>query len=311
MAEIITITLNPAIDKTYNLDELAPEHKLRCANPLVEAGGGGINVSKGLKELGSSSLAVFFAGGRNGEHLLEMLQHEKIECKPIPVEGETRESLILLDQSTKKEFRIVVEGPSITIASFQEILKIVQREKPTWIIASGSLPKGLPKHIYADLAKTAKETGSKLILDTSGDALQAALEEGVYLIKPNLKELSNLRGVGSLNPQEVPAAAKELIIAGKAEVIVVSMSSDGAMLVTQDNHYHIPTPKVDQRSTVGAGDSMVSGIVWALQNKKSFIEMTCWGIACGSAATMNQGTQLFKKEDAERLFQQVREKINF
>ena len=122
MPGIITITLNPVIDKTYKLKDLVPEHKLRCANPFVEAGGGGINVSKGLKELGSASLAVFFKGGRNGEYLHEMLQREQIECKPITIEGETRESLIIIDQSTGKEFRIVVEGPQINIAAFQEKL---------------------------------------------------------------------------------------------------------------------------------------------------------------------------------------------
>src|SRR5688572_29525104 len=121
MSDIITITLNPAVDKTYIVNDLVPEHKLRCANPLVEAGGGGINVSKGLKELGDSSLAVFFAGGRNGDHLNEMLHHENIECKPIMVRGETRESLVIIDQSSKKEFRIVVEGPDISMSAFQEI----------------------------------------------------------------------------------------------------------------------------------------------------------------------------------------------
>ena len=310
MADIITITLNPAIDKTYVVDDLVPEHKLRCGNPVVEAGGGGINVSKGLKELGSSSLAVFFAGGRNGEHLHEMLEHEKIECRLIPIDGETRESLVIIDQSSKKEFRIVVEGPSIDISAFQEIIKLVENEKPSWIIASGSLPKGLPNDVYAKLAKTAKSSGSKLILDTSGEALEAALTEGVYLMKPNLKELSSLSGVESLEPGEVSEAAKKLILAGKAEVIVVSMSSAGAVVVTGDKHHHFSSPEVEQKSTVGAGDSMVSGMVWALQQNKSLEETVCWGIACGSAATMNTGTQLFKKRDVENLFALIREKVN-
>lgn len=310
MSAIITITLNPAIDKTYKVNDLVPEHKLRCANPFVEAGGGGINVSKGLKELGSSSLAVFFKGGRNGEHLHEMLQREQIECKPIMIEGETRESLIIIDQSTGKEFRIVVEGPQINIAAFQEIIGLIETKKPEWIIASGSLPKGLPTNVYALLAKTARSTGSKLILDTSGYALRAALTEGVYMMKPNLKELSSLAGVESLRPDQATGAAQKLIREGKAEVIIVSMSAAGAMLVTKEMHDHIPSPQIEQRSTVGAGDSMVSGMVWALQQKKKLVEVICWGIACGSAATMNIGTQLFKKSDAEELFGRIREKVN-
>lgn len=310
MPGIITITLNPVIDKTYKVNDLVPEHKLRCANPFVEAGGGGINVSKGLKILGSSSLAVFFKGGRNGEHLHEMLQREQVECRPITIDGETRESLIIIEQSNGKEFRIVVEGPEIGMPNFQEIIRLIESEKPEWIIASGSLPKGLPKDVYAILAKTAKLSGSKLVLDTSGEALREALTEGVYLMKPNLRELSSLAGVEALKHYEVPAAAKKLISDGRAEVIVVSMSSEGATLITKEMHYHVPAPQVEQSSTVGAGDSMVSGMVWALQQEKTLTEMICWGIACGSAATMNTGTQLFKKTDAEELFGRIWEKVN-
>jgi len=307
--DIVTITLNPAIDKTYGVDDFVPEHKLRCANPLVEAGGGGINVSKGLKELGSSSLAAFFSGGRNGDHLRELLQHEGIDCRPIAVNGETRESLTIIDHSSKKEFRIVVDGPQIEISQFQQIISYLQTVKPFFIVCSGSLPKGLPKNVYGTLANQAKAMGSKFILDTSGEALEAALTEGIYLIKPNLKELCSLVGVPSLAPEEVPEAARQLIHAGKAEVVVVSMSAAGAVLVTSNTHHHVPSPKVEQRSTVGAGDSMVSGMLWALQHNKSLLEMTCRGVACGSAATMNTGPQLFKKQDADELFNWIREKM--
>ena len=310
MADILTITLNPAIDKTYVVSDLVPEHKLRCSNPVVEPGGGGINVSKGLKELGSSSTAIFFAGGKNGEVLHEMLQREQIQCMPIPVNGETRESLVIIDQASSKEFRIVVDGPEISKSAFEQIIHYIEKERPSWLIASGSLPKGLPSDVYGILAKTAKANGIKFILDTSGEALSAALEQGVYMMKPNLKELSNLSGVKSLEFNDVPKAATQLVKDGKAQVVVVSMSSRGAFLVTADDHFHIPSPGVEQRSTVGAGDSMVSGMVWALQNKKSFKEMACWGVACGTAATMNTGTLLFKKKDAEKLFAWIREKAD-
>jgi 6-phosphofructokinase 2 len=311
MTDIITITLNPAIDKTYIVDELVPDHKLRCANPLTEAGGGGINVSKGLKEMGISSLAVFFSGGRNGKHFEEILQHDQLQFKSIEIDEETRESLIVIDQSSKKEFRIVVEGPVIAFASFTEIMTAVDNIKPTYIIASGSLPKGLPENVYASLAKEAKLKGYKFILDSSGKALAEALSEGVYLMKPNLKELSNLVGVETLSVEKVPQAARQLIKEGKAEVVIVSMSSDGAMLVTNDMHYHVHSPKIERKSTVGAGDSMVSGMVWALQQNKSLLEMVCWGVACGSAATMNTGTKLFKRQDAEMLFNRIAEKVHW
>ena len=309
MTDILTITLNPAIDKTYVVNDLVPEHKLRCANPVVEAGGGGINVSKGLNILGTLSTAVFFAGGRNGEVLQEMLQRERIECLPIAVDGETRESVVIIDQATKKEFRIVVDGPEISNSTLEQIIQHIERVRPSFLIASGSVPKGLANDVYALLAKSAKAKGVKFILDTSGDPLRNAVEEGVYLLKPNLKELSILSGVKSLQFNEVPNAAGRLIKDGKAEVVVVSMSSSGALLITKEDQFHVPSPGVEQRSTVGAGDSMVSGMVWGLLNKKSLKEMTCWGVACGSAATMNSGTQLFKKQDAEKLFSWISEKV--
>ena len=308
MPDIITITLNPAVDKTYVVGELVPEHKLRCPNPVVEAGGGGINVSKGLKELGLSSEAVFFAGGRNGSHLSEILKREQIECRTVEIEGETRESLVIIDRSTNKEYRIVVEGPSIDLPAFQEIIKLIESEKPEWIVASGSLPKGLPEDVYATIATTSKRIGSKLVLDTSGAALKSALTQGVYLMKPNLRELSKLTGIHPLNTELVVSSAQKLISDGKAEIVVVSMSSAGAIVVTRDMHQHIPSPEVEQRSTVGAGDSMVSGMVWALQQNKSLKEMISWGVACGSAATMNASTKLFRKGDAEKLFATISEK---
>ena len=308
--DIVTITFNPAIDKNYTVDKLVPEHKLRCDNPLIEAGGGGINVSKGLKELGSPSLAVFFAGGRNGNHFHDLLKQEKIECHPIPIDEETRESLVIIDRSSKKEFRIVVEGPQIDELHFQKLIELLHTIKPEYMVASGSVPKGLPTDVYAKLAKEAKLLQSKFILDTSGEALKAALAAGIYLIKPNLKELSNLVGVETLQKNEAVNAALEIINKYNCAVVVVSMSAEGAALVTKDMQHFIPSPEVERNSTVGAGDSMVSGMVWALQQNKSLLEMACWGVACGTAATMNAGTKLFIKQDVEKLFAWINKKMD-
>ena len=308
MSSIITITLNPAIDKNYNVDQLVPEHKLRCANPVIDAGGGGINVSKGLKELGAHSLAVYFAGGRNGEHLQEMLENDKLNCHPIFIDGETRESLVIHEQSSGKEFRIVVEGPQIPLEKLDEVVTAVVNANPEYVVCSGSLPKGLPDNTYAHLAKKLKNKNRRIILDTSGEALKLALEEGVFLFKPNLQELSNLSGTPMLEEKDIPSTAQKLISEGRCEVVVVSMSSKGAMLVTKNAHQHFQTPKVEQRSTVGAGDSMVSGMIWALATNKSYEEMTAWGVACGSAATMNEGSKLFNRSDAEELYEWVMKK---
>ncbi|HEX6180625.1 MAG TPA: 1-phosphofructokinase family hexose kinase [Chitinophagaceae bacterium] len=305
MAGIITITLNPAIDKNYAVERLAPEHKLRCANPRIDPGGGGINVSKALKELGTESLAVFFSGGRNGDYLQDLLNELSLNIHPIKIDGETRESVVIVDQSSGKEYRIVVEGPEIGLTSLDELLQQIKTNNPSYVIASGSIPKGLPEDSFARIAKVAKQSGARFIADTSGEPLRNAVKEGVFLLKPNLKELSGLCGAESLQLEDVDDAAMELIRKGKCEVVVVSLSSSGAMVVTADGYHHIPAPTVERKSTVGAGDSMVAGMVWSLTQGKSYMEMAMMGVACGTAATMSPGTQLFRKADAEKLLQWI------
>jgi 6-phosphofructokinase 2 len=303
--DIVTITLNPAIDKNYTVDRLTPEHKLRCPNPLIDPGGGGINVSKALKALESDSLAIFFAGGMNGDYLQQLLKKQNVNIQPIKIEGETRESVVIVDSSNAREYRIVVDGPDIDPAKLDEIIDQLKKIKPRYVVASGSIPKGLPEEVFATLARAVKEMGSRFIADTSGKPLQHAVEAGVFLLKPNLKELSNLVGVETLELEDVDDAALELIHKGNAEVVVVSLAAAGAMLVTKDGYQHVAAPTVQRKSTVGAGDSMVAGMVWALTQGRSFIDMARMGVACGTAATMSPGTQLFKKADAERLLKWI------
>ena len=305
MPGIVTITLNPAIDKNYTVERLAPEHKLRCPNPQIDPGGGGINVSKALKELGADSLAVFFAGGRNGAYLQDLLKELSLNIHPIKIDGETRESVVIVDKASGKEYRIVVEGPQIGLPSLEEVLQQIKINKPSYVVASGSIPKGLPEDTFALIAKAVKDSGARFIVDTSGDPLKHAVKEGVFLLKPNLKELSSLCGGESLQLEDVDDAAMELIRKGKCEVVVVSLSSSGAMVVTAEGYHHIPAPTVERKSTVGAGDSMVAGMVWSLTQGKSYVEMAMMGVACGTAATMSPGTQLFRKGDAEKLLQWI------
>jgi 6-phosphofructokinase 2 len=169
-------------------------------------------------------------------------------------------------------------------------------------VASGSLPPGLTGQFFSDLAKLSKKMNARYIIDTSGEPLQMAAKEGVYLLKPNLGELSALVGKEQLELNEVDDAAIDIIRKGSCEVIVVSLGPSGAILATKDFCEHIPSPTVKKQSTVGAGDSMVAGMVYMLSQGKSLREVARFGVACGTAATMNPGTQLFKKEDVYRLY---------
>lgn len=304
--KIATLTLNPALDKSTHTDKLVPEQKLRCTPMHLDAGGGGINVSKGICKLGGQSMAVFPAGGGNGEHLRAILHHAGIDTRVVQVAAETRENISVTENSSGNQFRFTTSGLPLTEKEADACLEIIRTLQPEIIVASGSLPPGLPETYYEKVAHFAKQIKARLVLDTSGTALLSAADEGLFMLKPNLAELSALVGADKLESHDVDEAAMKIIETGKCEMVAVSLGPQGALLVTRNDSYHVPAPPVLKRSTVGAGDSMVAGMVWALNEGKSPLEMVQLGVACGSAATLNEGTELFHKEEAMRLFKWIR-----
>ncbi|MCW2118334.1 1-phosphofructokinase family hexose kinase [Flavobacterium sp. 7A] len=303
--DIVTLTVNPALDKSTHFKGLISEQKIRCDEPRFDAGGGGINVSKAISRLGGTSLAVYTSGGATGKILEDLVVKENIFSKAIPVQTWTRESFVAVDDHTNLQYRFGFSGGRIEASEVEAILKTIENQKAKYLVASGSLNEGLSSDFYQKVAQIAKKNNSKLIVDTSGEALSKIIEIGAYLIKPNVGELAKLVGVDNLEMDEVNHAAKQIIATGGAEIIVVSLGPQGAVLVTKDLYQYVPAPNVAKKSTVGAGDSMVGGITWALSENKSLEDVIRWGVACGSAATMNEGTQLFKREDAQRLFEWV------
>ncbi len=298
---IVTLTLNPALDKSTTTLRLIPEQKLRCTVMKTDAGGGGINVSKGIRRLGGESLAVFPVGGVNGTLLAGILESEGITTSVVNVDGETRENISVTETDTNQQYRFTLPGIILSPEDANKCLKLIDRIRPGILVASGSLPPGLPVTYYEEVASFAKKIGARLILDTSGEALAAAADEGLYLLKPNLAELSALSGVSQLETDEVDEAARLIIERGQCEIVVVSLGAQGAVLVTRDMVKHIPAPPVKKQTTVGAGDSMVAGMVWTMSRGKTPVEMVQMGVACGSAATLNRGTDLFDRAEAERL----------
>jgi 6-phosphofructokinase 2 len=306
--DIVTLTVNPALDKSTHFKGLVAEQKIRCAEPRFDAGGGGINVSKAISRLGGDSMAVFTSGGPLGKMLEELVSKESIAFQAIPIQAWTRESFVAVDDNTNSQYRFGFTGGEISIEEEKAVLDALTSLQPKFLVASGSLNEGLAADFYQKVAKIAKQNNAKLIVDTSGEALEKVLETGAYLIKPNVGELAKLIGVERLEMEEVNEAAKQIIAKGGAEIVVVSLGPQGAVLVTKDTYEFVPAPNVAKKSTVGAGDSMVGGIVWALSQNKSLKEVIRWGVACGSAATMNEGTQLFKGTDAQRLFEWLKDK---
>jgi 6-phosphofructokinase 2 len=306
--DIVTLTVNPALDKSSHFKGLVPEQKIRCETPRYDAGGGGINVSKAIARLESISKAIFTSGGPSGKMLKELMGKEKIPYETIEIHSWTRESFVAVDDNTNLQYRFGFKGAEINEVEKAEIIQVIQKLKCKYLVISGSLNEGLPVDFYKQIAEIVKKSNIKLIVDAYGDALSSVLETGVYMIKPNVGELAKLVGVERLEMQEVNEAAKKIIAKGGAEIVVVSLGPQGAVLVTQEAYEFVPAPNVVKRSTVGAGDSMVGGMVWALSQNKNLKEVIRWGVACGSAATMNEGTQLFKFEDAKRLFEWLKDK---
>lgn len=302
MPKIITLTFSPCIDKTTSVPELISEKKLKCSSPTLEPGGGGINVARAIKKLGGEAIAVYPAGGYTGKYFNALLATENVSSVIIESKNETRENIIVVDESKNLQYRFGMPGTELSANEWQQCLHAIEKESDIeFIVASGSLPPGVPLDIYAKLAVMAKIKNAKLVVDTSGEALKHAVKEGVYLLKPNLGELASLVGVNKIEIREVVKFSRELIQKGSCEVIVVSMGEYGAMLIAKDEDHHVIPPRVERKSTVGAGDSMVAGLVLSLANKKSFSEVLKYAVACGTAATMNAGTELCKKEDVETI----------
>jgi 6-phosphofructokinase 2 len=308
MPEIITVTMNPAVDVSTSVARIEPVRKLRCRAERREAGGGGINVARVIHRLGGDVLAAYLAGGVVGEQLKNLVAMEGVRSLIVPIAGETRESFTVTDETTRDEFRFVMPGPTLSNdesrAALEQIEKIAKGER--YLVVSGSLPGGAPADFHAELGQLAKRAGARFVVDASGPQLGAALESGVYLAKPNLGELQNMMAseLGDRNSQV--AACRRLIDAGKAEILALTLGSSGALLVTQDQAWFSEPLQVKVVGTVGAGDSFLGALLWSLSITLPLDDALRNAVAAGSAALLAEGTQLAAPEAIRRLAVEVR-----
>ncbi len=307
MTDILTLTMNPALDKSSAVERVAPEMKLRCDAPHREPGGGGINVSRVIARLGGYSRAVFPAGDYTGEMLADLLRAEDLALDIIPATNPTRENFIVFERVTGQQFRFGMPGAPLYETEWRACLDALDSgPAPAYVVASGSLPEGVPDDFYIHVAEKATARGAKLILDTSGEPLRRTVQEaGAYLLKPNLRELGYISDRPIETETQQQAAAYALIEAGRAEIVVVSIGAGGAFVFTADGTQHLRAPTVPIRSAVGAGDSMVGGMVLGLARGDSVRRAVQLGIAAGSATVMSPGTQLCDPDDVQRLFEQL------
>jgi 6-phosphofructokinase 2 len=304
---IATITLNPAIDKSCAVNRVTVDKKLRCSAPRREAGGGGINVSKALLALGRGAHTLWSRGGHTGEHLAWLLEEAGLSQVPVSVSGTTRENLVVYEESSSEQFRFGMPGPELGAAEAKQWIDTVAglSPPPAHLVMSGSLPPGLDDDFYARLVEATAEP-TRVVLDTSGGPLCAALEVGVHAIKPNLRELGQIAGRDMESDEDIARAVSQIRKRGQAEVVFVSMGQSGAFVSSPEGSEHVRSPMVKVRNRVGAGDSMVAGLVLRLTDGGSPSEAALYGVAAGAAAVMRESTGLCRREDVERLMSKMK-----
>jgi len=307
MTAIVTLTMNPALDKSTSTRQVIPEDKLRCADVTVEPGGGGVNVSRAIRKLGGDSLALYAAGGHTGHAYRELLQRDGLQEQRLPIEGNTRESFTVFEESSRLQYRFSMPGPTLSEAEWRNILDEIEQLSPDYLIASGSLPPGVPAAFYVQLARRLADRPTRVVVDTSGAALHALIAEDapVFLVKPNLRELADLSGRDLPDDEAIVAVARAVLAESRIETLVVSLGAAGVLLMAADQTAYLRAPIVPIRSKIGAGDSTVAGIILALTRGFSLLEAVRFGVAAGAAAVMTPGTELCRRDDAERLYEQL------
>lgn len=315
--KLITVTLNPAVDTAYQLDKLKIGESTRTKNPLKSAGGKGLNVTRVATLLGEDITATGFLGGNNGAFIRDQLEQLGVTDQFIQVQGETRQCLSFID-SEKNQTEILEEGPCISECEAKlfeekiaELLKDAaeasggQEAGCSAVLAvSGSLPKGFVSGLYRTILAEAKKSGIKVILDTSGQALIDCIEDGPYLIKPNLQELEQVLGYRCQNEDEIWAAMEKLQEMG-IKVVIVSDGENGSLVLYEDKHYRVSTANIEAANAVGSGDSFIAGFAAGMVRGYSIEQTLVLASACGAANAMEERTGYINLNTVEALIEQI------
>ncbi len=295
MTAILTLTLNPALDVTTSVLLLEPHVKMRCRAASREPGGGGVNVARAIRALGGESRALIASGGATGRALLDLAAAEDIDCTAVDAPGETRETLQVVDESTGAQYRFVLPGPCWTETDGKQFLESLTRTLEGkgygWVIASGSLPPGLPDDFYAQVAGIADQHGARLLLDSSGAALRQGVKGPVYLAKPDRAEIADLvseSGGDRVAPLEMAVA---MVRRGHPENLIYTQGAEGATVVTPKAVSRWRPPALKVQSLTGAGDAFLAAVVLALDDGRDLHEAGRRGMAAAAATVETIGNQ--------------------
>ncbi|WP_300331901.1 1-phosphofructokinase [Fusobacterium sp.] len=297
---IYTVTLNPAVDYYIGLEEFQEGELNQAKTAYTLPGGKGINVSKVLKNFGEKSVALGFVGGFTGDYIKNDLKSEGIEENFVNIKDMTRINLKIKTLSDESE--VAGKSPNISDEEYKEFLsKIKDIKSEDILVLSGSIPSSLPKNIYEQIISELPQ-GVKIILDTRGETLREVLREGIFLVKPNNYELEDFFGEKYSTDEEIIEAGKKLMKLG-SENVLISLGKDGSILITKDGVYRGNVPNGELVSSVGAGDSMVAGIIYGLSTGKTMEETYRYGIASGSSTAFSQGLTDF--ESMKKLLNEI------
>lgn len=303
---IVTLTPNPVLDRTLTVPHIQLDEVLRATSTRLDWGGKGFNVSRALKALGTESVAMAFAGGGTGQMLEQGLDILGIETDFVSVSGETRTNVVVVDQATGRHIKVNEAGPTISPQEHDELLqRIYQRVQPgdLWVLA-GSLPPGLPASFYAKVIELLQGRGARAFLDTSGGPLRLGGAARPVLIKPNVAEAQEITGQQIDSPHDAFRAAGHFLSQG-IEIVALSMGAEGLVLATADEAVWVKPPAVQVSNPTGAGDSLLAGIVWALQQGLPLQDVARWGVAAGTASAMRDGVSVGSRAEVEAIYQQT------
>ncbi len=301
---IVTLTLNPALDLSSTVAAMIPDTKLRCTAPLLDPGGGGLNVSRAIAALGGESLALVALGGLTGDKLAGLIRDEGVPFLAMTAPGESRQSLTVTETSTGRQYRFMLPGPKWSVPDQERVFALLRAAaRPgAFGVISGSQPPGVPVDFPASLAQAMP--GLQVVLDTSGPALAQAVAHpiaGLAILRMDGDEAESLAGHPLTTRSDSADFAAALVARGVARCVVVARGADGSVLVDQDRRIFAKAAKVTVKSTVGAGDSFVAGLILSLARGEGPERALALGTAAASAAVTSDATQLCKAEDVRRL----------
>lgn len=300
---IYTVTLNPALDRELTVPALAFDEVLRATATRADVGGKGFNVSRMLAALEAESIALGFAGGRTGEALRDGLAAAGIASDFVWVDGETRTNVSIVEAEGGRHLKVNEPGPTVDSAdveALRERVRALARPGDWWVLA-GSLPPGAPAGLYADLAGDLRQAGAHVALDTSGEALRLGCAARPTVIKPNASEAGELTGRTVQTAEAALDAARAI---QGVEYVALSLGAAGAVLLHAGKAWSATPPRIRERNPIGAGDSMLAGLVWGLAQNDAPTALR-WGVACGAAAAAREGTGFGSRAEVEQLARAV------